>query len=428
MSGSQPLRPDPASTPAFVATRWKERFPPDEPTVWTLSPFPEALVVEVAVRGSADLELLSEEWDDLARHAAEPNVFYESWMMLSALEAYSGGLELRFLFVYETRDGTSPRLCGFFPLEMVPWFRGLPVRALRFWRYVHCFLTTPLVRAGAVDAVFDALFRWLRQESPRQALLEIPVWDSGGSLRRALEEFGQRRSQPIHSHRWERAFFLPRADEESYLAEALRPKKRKELRRLERRLAEAGRLELRIFHPGPGTPRDPGAARSWIEEFLQLEASGWKGRHGTALACSAADETFFRRVLTEAHARGRLMALALCLDGRAVAMKVNLLAGTGGFAFKIAHDEEFGRFSPGFLLEIKTIRHLHRRPEILWFDSCAAPDHPMIDRLWLERRSLESIVLATGAWRGRVVVPAFSLARRLVRGDERDVTVRTTKE
>jgi hypothetical protein len=133
-----------------------------------------------------------------------------------------------------------------------------------------------------------------------------------------------------------------------------------------------------------------------IEEFLELEAAGWKGERGSALGSTAAGARFFRAMAMQASARGRLMMVGLELDGRPVALKCNLLAGEGSFAFKIAYDEDYARFSPGALLELENIRAFHRRPALQWMDSCAAPEHFMLNRLWLERRPLIDVLAATG--------------------------------
>jgi CelD/BcsL family acetyltransferase involved in cellulose biosynthesis len=360
-----------------------------------------------------ELEVLLAEWQDLAEHAAEPNVFYEPWMVLPALDAYGGDRDLRFLFLFEERRDGPPLLCGFFPIERVPHFRGLPIPCFRLWAYVHCFLGTPLVRAGRVRSVIAAFLRWLRDRSAEHLLLEMPYCSADGPVHGALVARGGAGVGRMVARSWERALFEPRSSGEAYLEEAMRTKKSKEVRRLWRRLAERGRLEIEVLSPGTGAAASPEMARTWGEEFLRLEASGWKGRGGTALLCRASDREFFRRVIAGAHERGRLMMLALRLDGRAIAMKCNLLAGDGGFAFKIAYDEEYGGLSPGFLLEIETIRHLHDCPAVRWLDSCAVPDHPMADRLWLDRRAMQSIQLATGDPAGRLVVPVFSVARRL---------------
>lgn len=47
------------------------------------------------------------------------------------------------------------------------------------------------------------------------------------------------------------------------------------------------------------------------------------------------------------------------------------------------------RFSPGVLIELDNLRHVLDGPDGPdWMDSCAAPDHPMIDSLWAERRTI----------------------------------------
>ena len=45
----------------------------------------------------------------------------------------------------------------------------------------------------------------------------------------------------------------------------------------------------------------------------------------------------------------------------AVAMKCNFLSGAGSFAFKIAFDEAFARFSPGVQLEIDNVQAFHEQ-------------------------------------------------------------------
>jgi hypothetical protein len=95
-----------------------------------------------------------------------------------------------------------------------------------------------------------------------------------------------------------------------------------------------------------------------------------------------------------AFAEGRLMMLALSVGSRPVAMKFNLLAGDGSFAFKIAFSESCAKFSPGVLLEMYNIQCLHERADIRWMDSCADPDHPMISPLWKDRRTIETMWVA----------------------------------
>src|SRR3546814_3010521 len=63
----------------------------------------------------------------------------------------------------------------------------------------------------------------------------------------------------------------------AYWEAAVRAKKRKELRRQANRLAEQGTVAFRRWRAGDAL--DP-----WLDAFLDLEARGWKGQAGSALA------------------------------------------------------------------------------------------------------------------------------------------------
>jgi hypothetical protein len=181
-------------------------------------------------------------------------------------------------------------------------------------------------------------------------------------------------------------------------------KKRKELRRQERRLAETGAV-------GYDELAADGNLDAWIDEFLALEALGWKGKQGTALGNDAAAVGIFRAYARGAFERRRWMTHALRLDGRAIAMKCNLRAGAGAVAFKIAYDESYARFSPGVLLETEHVRRLHEPGAPAWMDSGAAADHPMIGHLWRDRIAIETLVVPTGRPLGPLAIAALPLVR-----------------
>src|SRR5262249_50394990 len=182
-------------------------------------------------------------------------------------------------------------------------------------------------------------------------------------------------------------------------------------RRRTRRLSEDGSLSFDSLDANAGV-------EEWLNEFLLLEASGWKGLSGGAFAANEVNREYFISVGREAFLRGRLMMLAMRLNGKPIAAKCNFLAKRGAFAFKIAYDEQYSYHSPGVLLEIENIRQVHRRPDIDWMDSCANPDHPMINRLWLDRRVIQTLVVPTGIGMGSLLVslmPATRLINRSVR-------------
>jgi CelD/BcsL family acetyltransferase involved in cellulose biosynthesis len=189
-------------------------------------------------------------------------------------------------------------------------------------------------------------------------------------------------------HREARAMLASELTPESYLETSLSAKKRKELRRQANRLADEGKVTFERAAGADGIDQ-------WCDRFLTLEAAGWKGRAGSALACSAATERMFRESLEGAARRGRLERLTLTLSGRPLAMLATFLTPPGAFSYKTAFDEGYARFSPGVLLQRENLAVLGRE-DIAWSDSCASADHPMIDHFWRERRHIGRLSIAIG--------------------------------
>jgi hypothetical protein len=105
----------------------------------------------------------------------------------------------------------------------------------------------------------------------------------------------------------------------------------------------------------------------------------------------------------------------LYLDGEPIAMKVNFLAAPGAFAFKIAYDERYSKYSPGVQLELENIRRLHAQESVEWMDSCAVPNHFMINRMWKERRTIKYMRISTGRILGNVEIGVRTFLRTLLR-------------
>lgn len=324
------------------------------------------------------------EWTTLARLATEPNIFYAPTMLIPAL-AYLGGGNAPELFCHRDEQGT---LVGLMPVTGAARYRGMPLRYRANWRHSQCFLGTPLVAPGHEEGFWKALLAHLDARGGA-ILLRLERITEDGPAAQALAKHCRSTGRPFHmTRRTERAFLQSDDDVETYTARFLRGKKRKELRRQQRRLEELG--ELKLVRQADDAQLEP-----WIDEFLELEAGGWKGAAGTALALDDAEACFFRESLRRCASTDALERLALRLDGRAIAMLVNLHSPPGAFGFKTAFDEDYARFSPGVLLQLENLRLLER-PELDWTDSCAAQDHPMIDHIWAERRSVVTYHVAIG--------------------------------
>ncbi|WP_235302896.1 GNAT family N-acetyltransferase [Sphingopyxis sp. MWB1] len=321
---------------------------------------------------------LAEAWDRLADEASEPNPFAERWCLQSALHLLDPDRQTRLVLV---RDGADGPVIGVMPLALALRYGRLPMRHVAGWSHYHQFHGAPLVRAGFEHLFWSILLAWCDAAAWAQTMLLVRRLTENGPLHRAFVDVARMRGDRLEIvHREERALLESDFTPQAYWEASVRSKKRKELRRQANRLAEQGTVEFR--HWRAGEPVEP-----WAEAFLALEAAGWKGRAGSALASQNDTAAWFRAIIVAAAEAGRLDMRALDLGGRPLAILINFLTPPGAFSFKTAFDEDFARYSPGVLLQQENLALLDD-PRIQWTDSCAAPDHPMIDSVWRERRQL----------------------------------------
>lgn len=121
-----------------------------------------------------------------------------------------------------------------------------------------------------------------------------------------------------------------------------------ELRRRERRLTERGEVVLEL---ADGQTR----LSALLAEAFTVEASGWKGRQGTAIASSACTRTFYERVAQWAAREGLLRLAFLRVDGRALGVDLAIEHGGVQYLLKTGYDESARACAPGKLLRWKVL-------------------------------------------------------------------------
>jgi hypothetical protein len=99
---------------------------------------------------------------------------------------------------------------------------------------------------------------------------------------------------------------------------------------------------------------------------------------------------------------------ALTLDGRLIASLIVFIEAGVAYTWKTAYDESFSAYSPGTLLMIELTKNHLEDPNIEITDSCAVPDHPVASRLWMERRTLGTLVVGLSPGTDRITAQAAS--------------------
>jgi CelD/BcsL family acetyltransferase involved in cellulose biosynthesis len=366
------------------------------------SPDRDALVPLTAIAAS--------QWRALAERAVEPNGYYlPDWELavnasargrtgVSALGAWSDASE--------TPDGTTS-LIGLVPV--ISLWRGYRIPLPAFVSAdPYGTLCTPLLDRGAAD---DAAARLMQQarKAGAHALILRDVSLDGAAMKSFTEVLQQGGMRPLVLQSHVRACLDATRDADELLRDALGAKKLKELRRQRNRLAEHGAIHFDVAH----TAEDVGSA---VEIFLNLEASGWKAKRGTALMQDDGDAGFVRRAAKALAERGQCEVVTLRAGDTPVAAAIVLRHMDRAFYFKLGVDERFAKLSPGVQLTLDLTRHLCADPAIAMADSTASADHPMINPIWRGRLAIGDVLIPLR--RGDPVVSLISAAltlRRVVR-------------
>ncbi len=135
------------------------------------------------------------------------------------------------------------------------------------------------------------------------------------------------------------------------IAEGFSRRLRNSLAQGHKRLArEPGEARFAVIDDVAGLRRDFAA-------FLELEASGWKGHAGSAVAQHPRLVRFYESVMAEFAPTRSVLLASLRLGERPVAMQFCLRDPDVLHVVKIAYDESLARLAPGNLLMEHTLRH-----------------------------------------------------------------------
>ncbi len=308
------------------------------------------LAVQIAMGGIDLIGGLADEWQALT--ADEPQTLPTQTPEWIAAHLRHNEPNARVVLITVRRDG---RLRAVLPLvaESIR-YHGVPLTRWRFANDRRYPDPIDLVHAAAERAeVVRTIWQHLATDK-RWELLEFAdvaestaLWDlhqlAGTKGFPAAQR--QNRLTPILS------LPGPGATFEAATAQ-VNAKFRSTVRRRKRRLEEIGPVQLR---------RIENADPAELDRFFALEASGWKGRNGTAILSDPAQDAFYVELARETAARGYFTLYSLECVGEPVAMQFGMTLNGRYHLPKVAFDETKAEFSPGHVLMQEIIRDCAER-------------------------------------------------------------------
>ena len=298
-----------------------------------------SVTVKTESGGVEVVETLADEWRRLYEEGGCQEPFCRPEWVAAYIRAFAPKEKV---VVATARIGGALR--AVLPLvERSAMLCGVPVTKLCGAANVHCCRFDLVRPPGAEgDAAVLALWRFLR-DLPGWNVIEFPYVAEGAALE-ALAGAARMDGFQVGRKESMRSPYLPL----SWLGGSKDPLVlqatagfRANVRRKGRQIRGRGELVLRR-----GTTADP----AMLQAFYDLEQSGWKGRQGTAIACSADTRQFYDEIAREGERFGYLRLSFLDFNGRTIAAQFGIAEGGRYFMPKLAFDEEYRQYGPGHLL------------------------------------------------------------------------------
>lgn len=252
----------------------------------------------------------------------------------------------RLVWISARQDG---KLAAVLPLERD---EGKGTRWSLF-AHPHVALADVAANPGTTD-LWRALWSWLQTSELPWVSLHIPRANADAVIEQWIKEAAPRMSASIEI---DATAWLPCDRDYADLLKAASGNHRSSLSRAARKAAEAGTLRYE-------THVDPAAMAGAMEAFLEVEASGWKGREGGAVACDAKMVVYYRALMQRMGENGRCELDLLWLGERAIGTIFWFRSGRSLHLQKIAYLEELAQLAPGKLILAEALKRACADPAL----------------------------------------------------------------
>jgi CelD/BcsL family acetyltransferase involved in cellulose biosynthesis len=298
----------------------------------------ENSVIEI-VRNKEELKRLEPEWNRLARPLATPLALHD-WFFC-CVESFYKEEQIHIVVV---RQGE--RIAAIAPLVKVEQngVDTLELIGISFL-YEPCYLLYE-----NVDALYTLLNAILKLRMPL-FLRRIPAsFGTAKAVRELIGKHGVVIERAPSESGW---VDIDKTWDECY--RSLSNHRKKQFRRSRKKTLEKGRVRFVSSSP------DDEVLDEQFEEFVRIEASGWKGRQGSALRKNDRLRRFFYLYAKSAQRNQILRICFLSVDTQNVAAIMGLECANRFWDLKVGYDEAWAKFSPGTQLSMETIKYAHEK-------------------------------------------------------------------
>ncbi|KZK96257.1 hypothetical protein PsAD46_00109 [Pseudovibrio sp. Ad46] len=323
-------------------------------------------------------------WRQLSQQALQPNPFFSS-SFVSAFNAHKANGSIKLLLAL---DPSGTKALAALPVIRVR--RGLLFKLPSTLAGDYGPLGTLLLSEEATPATLNKLLETACNLSWTKTLI-LPFHGSDGPTYECLE-------RALKAHGWDkqvtskedRAFQLSGSEGRADFDALKKRSSWKGAFKNQRRLEKEGSLSFSMLE----TSED---IQAGLEDFLKLEAAGWKGKQGTALLSRASDAAFTRELVSKSGEADNIRIGQLWLDDKLIATNILLRKQGRIFGWKTTFDENLAKFSPGQLLIYFSTQKLLDDPEFSGADSLSTPDNEMANKAWTSRFPYATVFIGKGS-------------------------------
>lgn len=340
-----------------------------------------------------------ESWGSLHQRALEQNPFFEPACVIPAARHLPHGDRIQVLLA--EANGT---VLGCMPLLRLPrWHwsrRGTLTTDVRRLTW----LGTPLLDRARADEAMTAMLAFLRGHRRRSGdhMLAIERIHTRGPVDGVVRAAAAALRLPlVVGETYERPVYLQLPTGSDGEDPAPMPRHSKLPARRRKLAARLGPVEVLE------RSSDPTA----VDELIELEAKGYKGREGVSLSSFPGETEWFTEMCAAFAAEGRLVFPCLTAGGKVVALNTIVTAADETFACVGTYDEEFRAYSPGTLLRNDTM-YLLSRAGFRSIDWCTYRISEEIGETFPDRIEIGVVLVGLGSPVERLLLGALPAARR----------------